>query len=131
VKYLLDTNAVIHAIRGRPSSVRTRLNAEGPARVAVSAITVAELAYGAVKSDRPGRHELFEAFLEPYEVLAFDSEAGHLHGALRHQLRHQPIGERDLFIAAIGLARGMTVVTANRREFDRVPGLGVEDWSAA
>jgi len=130
VKYLLDTNAVIHAIRGRPSSVRSRLDAEGPARVAVSAITVADLAYGAVKSDRAGRHELFAAFLEPYEVLPFDSDAAYQHGTLRHQLRHQPIGERDLFIAAIAHVRGLTVVTANRREFDRVPELRVEDWSA-
>ena len=65
MKYLLDTNAVIHAIRGRPTGVRARLDAEGPARVAVSAITVAELTYGAVKSDRPGRHELLRSVPRP------------------------------------------------------------------
>jgi len=131
VKYLLDTNAVIHAIRGRPETVRSRLSAEGPDRVAVSAVTVAELWYGAEKSERTGRHELFEAFLEPYEVLPFDSAAGREHGRLRHRLRHTPIGERDLFIAAIARVAGLTVVTANTGEFSHVPGLALEDWTSA
>jgi len=130
VRYLLDTNAVIHSIRGRPEAVRTRVDAEGPDRVAVSAVTVAELWYGAEKSERSNRHDLFEAFLAPYEILPFDEEAGREHGRLRHQLRHAPIGERDLFIAAIARVAGLTVVTANTREFERVPGLAVEDWSA-
>lgn len=131
MKYLLDTNAVIHAIRGRPDTVRSRLIAKGPGLVAVSAVTVAELWYGAEKSDRAGRHALFEAFLEPYEVLPFDSAAGREHGRLRHELRHSPIGERDLFIAAIARVAGLTVVTANTGEFSRVPGLSIEDWTAA
>ena len=127
--YLLDTNAVIHAIRDRPRGVRSRLDREGPGRVSISAVTVAELWYGAEKSDRPGRHALFEAFLAPYEILPFDEVAGRQHGRLRRQLRHTPIGEGDLFIAAIARARDLTVVTSNRREFVRVPGLRVEDWS--
>ena len=130
MKYVLDTNAVIHAIRGWPESVRDRLEVVGPAVTAVSAVTVAELWYGAEKSGRPGRHRLFEAFLAPFEILPFDEAAGRAHGVLRHELRHTPMGERDLLIAAIVYSRDLTVVTANGREFGRVRGLSVEDWSS-
>ncbi len=129
--YLLDTNAVIHALRGRPASVRQRMDAEGPGRVCVSSVTVAELWYGAEKAEDPDRRRrLVEEFLAPLEVVPFDAAAGRLHGVLRHQLRHHPIGERDLLIAAIARALGRTLVTANRAEFERVPDLTVEDWSA-
>jgi len=59
-----------------------------------------------------------------------DRPAGERAGELRYALRHAPIGERDLFIAATALAHGYGVVTANVREFSRVPGLAVEDWTA-
>ena len=129
MKYLLDTNTIIHALRGEPSGARARLDAEGPARVTVSAVTVAELSYGVHKSNRIERHELFATFLAPFEILAFDEAAAHRHGELRHALRHNPIGERDLIIASIAHQLGLTVVTDNVREFDRVPGLLVENWS--
>ncbi|MBM4184197.1 MAG: type II toxin-antitoxin system VapC family toxin [Gemmatimonadetes bacterium] len=131
MRHLLDTNAVIHAVRGYPASVRRRMDEHGPSRLCVSAVTVAELRYGAEKSDDPDRRRrLFQAFLTPLEIVPFDEAAGKLHGVLRHQLRHHPIGERDLLIAAIARAGGLTLVTANAREFERVPGLAVEDWSA-
>lgn len=129
MSWLLDTNAVIHAIRGNPASVRERLEDAGPTRLRVSAVTVAELWYGAEKSSRPDRRTLFETFLEPFEILPFDEEAAKEHGRLRHALRRSPIGERDLFIAAIARVNDLTVVTANVREFERVPGLAVEDWT--
>jgi tRNA(fMet)-specific endonuclease VapC len=107
------------------------MDAEGPGRVCVSAVTVAELWYGAEKSEDPDRRRrLVEEFLAPLEVMPFDAAAGRIHGVLRHQLRHHPIGERDLLIAAIARALGRTLVTANRAEFERVPDLTVEDWSA-
>jgi tRNA(fMet)-specific endonuclease VapC len=130
MKYLLDTNVVIHALRGRPARVRERLDTAGPGLVRISAVTVAELSYGAEKSDDPQRrHSLFDAFLVPFDILPFDSAAGKLHGILRHQMRHQPIGERDLLIAAIARSANLTLITANAGEFRRVPDLDVEDWS--
>jgi tRNA(fMet)-specific endonuclease VapC len=127
---VLDTNVVIAAIRGWPAGVRARVNAADPDDVAVTSITVAELWYGAVRHSEPERRRaVFEAFLEPYDVLSFDRQAAERHGDLRHLLRHEPIGERDLLIAAIAVANDMSIVTANRREFERVPGLVVEDWS--
>lgn len=128
--WLLDTNVLIHAQRGRPENVRQRLQAVSPQTVAISSVTVAELWYGIERSDAPDRKRtLWSRVLAPFDVLPFDRAAGEIHGGLRFALRHHPIGERDLLIAAIALANDLTVVTGNIREFRRVPGLRVEDWS--
>lgn len=127
--WLLDTNVLIHAQRGRPAAVRRRLRAVSPDSVVISTVTVAELWYGIARSEDPDRkREVWSRLLAPFEVLAFDPAAAELHGGLRFALRHHPTGERELLIAAIALANDLTVVTANTREFRRVPGLRVEDW---
>ena len=128
--WLLDTNVLIHAARNRPRSVAARLKAASPDDLAVSSVSIAELWYGAGKSPQPERKRAAWArFLEPFEVLSFDRAAGVEHARLRYALRHRPIGERDLLIAAIALVNGLAVVTSNVAEFNRVPGLRVEDWS--
>ncbi len=128
--WLLDTNVLIQAQRGHPPAARTRLGETSPIDVAVSVVTVAELWYGAAKHGDPARkRKLWSKFLEPYDVFPFDRPAAEIHGVLRHSLRHSPIGERDLLIAAIALANDLTIATANVREFGRVPDLRVEDWS--
>lgn len=66
--------------------------------------------------------------MAPFQVVPFDREAAEHHGRLRFALRHRPIGERDLLIAAIAAANRLTVVTRNIREFGPVPGLRVEEW---
>lgn len=127
--WLLDTNVLIEAQRGYPESVGRRLSETAPEDVAVSAITVAELWYGCNRSPHPDRKRaLWSRFLGPFDVLPFDRAAAECHGDLRYQLRHHPIGERDLLIAAIAISNGIGIVTANRREFERVPGLAVEGW---
>jgi tRNA(fMet)-specific endonuclease VapC len=89
------------------------------------------LTYGSLKHPDPNRHlQVWKAFAQAFEVLPFDEVAGHEHARIRFRLRHSPIGERDLLIAAIALPRKLTVVTHNRREFKRVPGLTVEDWTS-
>lgn len=129
MKRLFDSDVVIDALRGRPA-VRRRLQALSPDDVAISAITIAELWYGAEKSNEPDRtRALFEEFLAPFEILPFDRPAAQDHGRLRYRLRQRPIGDRDLLIAAIALTRRLTIATRNVREFRRVPGLKVEDWS--
>jgi len=128
--WLLDTNVLIHAVRGRPVAVRSRLRAVSPDDVAVSSITIAELWYGAEKSPEPRRkREAWRVVLQPFEVLSFDREAAERHARLRHLLRRQPIGERDLLIAAIAISRDLSLVTHNVAEFERVPDLRVEDWT--
>jgi tRNA(fMet)-specific endonuclease VapC len=121
---------LIFAARDRPKAVRRRLRDVSPDDVAVSSIAIAELWFGAEKSpDPPRKREAWSKFLEPYSVLPFDRAAALEHARLRHLLRHAPIGERDLLVAAIATANELKVVTNNLREFQRVPGLAVEDWS--
>jgi tRNA(fMet)-specific endonuclease VapC len=130
--WLVDTNALIHAMRGRPPRVWQELRRRAPSEIAVSSVTIAELWYGAEKhSDPSAKREAWAAVLAPYDVLSFDRAAAEHHARLRYALRHAPIGERDLLIAAIALAKGLIVVTHNTGEFGRVPDLVVEDWAHA
>ncbi|MBI4408580.1 MAG: type II toxin-antitoxin system VapC family toxin [Gemmatimonadetes bacterium] len=128
--WLLDTNVLIDAARGWPAPVRRRLSTVSPDDVAISAVSAAELWYGALKAQDPKeKRALWTRVLEPYTVLPFDRAAAERHAELRHGLKQRPIGERDLFIAAIAAANDLTLVTRNTAEFSRVPGLAVEDWS--
>ena len=128
MRYLLDTNHVVYAVRG-DGAVRRRLEFAYAAGIAVSTVTLAELEYGSLCSAQPERHRArWQRFLEPFPALPFDEPAALEHAALRQFLRHAPIGERDLLIAAIARVRRLTVVTHNVGEFARVPELAVEDW---
>jgi len=131
VKYLLDTNTCVFALKQR-SRVVEQLRKCVPEDLGVAIITVAELWFGARKSVRPEatRREI-DAFLKPFEVLPFDHEAADEYARLRFELERigRPIGERDLLIASIAVARGLTELTHNGSEFGRRAGLIVEDWS--
>lgn len=131
MKYLLDTNTCIAAIRSS-QPVLVRVLRADPAELAVAVMTVAELWFGALKSSDPARgRAVADAFLAPFAWLPFDDVGAERYANARYDLeaRGTPIGERDLVIAATALAQGLTVVTNNTREFARVPGLIVEDWS--
>ena len=131
MKLLLDTNICIALIRHQPEALIQRLTAEPPGDVGISAITLAELAHGAEKSARPDQNRsALVQFLLPLEVAAFDHTAAHAFGRIRAYLERtgQRIGAMDLLIAAHALGLETTLVTNNRREFQRVPGLRVEDW---
>jgi tRNA(fMet)-specific endonuclease VapC len=133
VRYLLDTNTCIAAIR-QERPVLARLLRCGPDDLAVAVMTVAELWFGALKSRDAARgRAVVDAFLAPFAWLPFDDAAADRYATARHHLegRGEPIGERDLIIAATALSRGLAVITSNTREFGRVPGLNVEDWSTA
>lgn len=126
---LLDTSVIVGALR-RDAAVWRRLRALSPDDIGIPSVAVAELAYGAERSaDPPRASVVWRAFVEPFEVVSFDRVAAEAHGRLRFAMRSQPIGERDLLIAATALAHGLAVVTANVREFRRVPGLAVEEWA--
>jgi tRNA(fMet)-specific endonuclease VapC len=132
VIWLLDTNVLIHAVRGRPPGVRVHLRQLSPDDVAVSSVTVAELHYEAEKSVNPARkREAWKAVLDPFQVIAFDRDAAEHHARIRYLLRHRPIGERDLLIASIAVAHSLVLVTHNAAEFSRVPQLRVEDWATS
>lgn len=131
MRWLLDTSACVDALRNRPATT-ARLARVSPADLSISAMTLAELHHGSLRSRDPRRvRAAVEAFLAPLETLPFDGAAAVAHAAARHALERtgQPIGERDLVIAATALAHGLAVITANAREFARVPGLVVERWA--
>lgn len=131
MRYLLDTDTCIEILRRR-EPVASRARAQSPEDVAVSAMTEAELRFGALRSGDPKRSlASVDAFLSaPVEIIPFDCDAAAYHAAVRLALLAQPIGERDLVIAATARARDLTLVTRNRRHFERVPELSVEDWTA-
>jgi tRNA(fMet)-specific endonuclease VapC len=133
VSYLLDTNACIAIINGRPQGVRRRLRstlARG-VRVAVSSIALFELWYGVAKSARaPANTERLAVFLTPLETLPFDDDDARAAGTLRAALERAgtPICAYDTLLAGQAIRRGLVLVTANVAEFARVSGLRSENW---
>lgn len=129
MRYLLDTNAVIHLLKTSDSALARRLRQHQPEDVCISAIVTHELYFGAFKS---ARVEANLARLQAlrFEVLPFDLEDSVASGEIRAKLRAEgtPIGPYDLLIAGQALARGLTLVSANVKEFRPVEGLIVEDW---
>ena len=133
MKYMLDTNICIYLIKRRPAEVVRRFLAQGPAELCISAVSYAELMHGVEKSQAPQKNRLaLSLLLSPLAILPFDSRAAEEYGRIRAALerRGAPIGPMDLLIAAHARAAGLTVVTNNTREFDRVDGLTVENWAA-
>lgn len=135
MSYLLDTNACIALINGRPEQVRNRFESAVAAGEAVftSTVVVFELWYGVAKSARREANETrLSAFLAgPLQLIEFDEEDAHIAGRVRGHLEAigQSIGAYDVLIAAQGVRRGAIVVTANGSEFGRVPDLHWEDWA--
>ena len=130
LKYLLDTNIAIYVIKRRPLPVLEVFNRH-QGRMAISSITLAELVHGAEKSSFPTRNlSVVEDFCSRLNILAYDDRAAYQYGSIRAALEKagQPIGINDLHIAAHVRSLGLTLVTNNMREFERVPGLLLENW---
>jgi tRNA(fMet)-specific endonuclease VapC len=134
--FCLDTNVVIFAINQRRPAIAQRLDREiaSGTPIFVPAIVLFELEYGCAKSRRPEQsRRTLEIFLSAgFDQPAFDIGDARAAGEIRAllELRGEPIGPYDTLIAAQARRRGATLVTLNRREFERVPGLSVEDWAA-
>jgi tRNA(fMet)-specific endonuclease VapC len=131
MRFLLDTNVVIALLNDRGSLAAKRLRRERPSDVAISSIVVHELYYGAFKSAR-AQHDLSLVDGLQFRVLEFDREDARQAGAVRALLAGQgkPVGPYDALIAGQALARNLILVTGNAREFERVPGLAIEDWQS-
>ncbi|HEY3536669.1 MAG: type II toxin-antitoxin system tRNA(fMet)-specific endonuclease VapC [Trinickia sp.] len=133
LKYMLDTNICIFTTKNKPHEVRDAFNRhEG--QLCISTVTLMELIYGAEKSAAPERNlAVVEGFAARLDVLAYDRQAAMHSGQLRAELQKigKPIGPYDQMIAGHARSQGMILVTNNIREFERVPGLRVEDWVSA
>ncbi len=133
--YLLDTNACIALINGKPPAVRVKLQKAlvANATVLVSTIIAFELWYGVANSARPEENAtlLTTFFSGPINLLAFEEEDAKLAGSVRAAMESagKPIGAYDLLIAGQALRHKLTLVTANVREFVRIKGLQWEDWA--
>jgi tRNA(fMet)-specific endonuclease VapC len=130
LKYMLDTNIVIYVIKRRPIEVLETFNRHAD-QMCISSITFAELIHGAEKSGRP-EHNLrqVEDFVSRLEVLEYGRKSAAHYGDIRADLERKGtvIGVNDLHIAGHARSAGMTLVTNNLREFERVAGLRVMNW---
>jgi tRNA(fMet)-specific endonuclease VapC len=131
MKFLLDTNICIYVINDRPKGVVERFRKHRLGDIGVSSITVAELAYGVAKTKSERNRNALERFLLPLEIADFDHATALVYGNVRADLerRGRLIGPLDMLIAAHGLALNAILVTNNEREFGRIPGLAIENWT--
>jgi tRNA(fMet)-specific endonuclease VapC len=130
--YLLDTNTVSLALRGRAPGAVERLRATDRDDVAISVLTAMELRFGLAKNPTTRARTVVEAFLDTVRVVPIDRTVEKPYGEIRAILerRGRPIGALDTIIAAHAMAVGAVLVTNNLREFRRVRGLTCEDWTA-
>lgn len=131
LKYMLDTNICIFTIKNKPQQVRDAFNRHS-GQLCISSVSLMELIYGAEKSASPERNlAVVEGLAARLEVMSYDELAATHTGQLRAELARNgtPIGPYDQLIAGHARSRGLIIVTNNRREFDRVAGLRIEDWT--
>ena len=127
--YLLDTNILSDLMRHPGGRIADQI-AQTEQYVCTSIIVVAELKYGIVKAGSRRLARQLAAILGGIEVIPFETPADVAYAELRTQLERagRPIGGNDLLIAAHALTLDMTLVTANEREFARIPDLRIENW---
>jgi tRNA(fMet)-specific endonuclease VapC len=129
---MLDTNICMYIIKQKPPAVLEHFREYQVGDIAISSITLAELRYGVAKSRYKEKNaQALDEFVIPLEILPFDEGATRAYGEIRAALEKAgtPIGSMDLLIAAHAASLGVTLVTNNTREFSRVPGLALTDWT--
>ena len=129
--FLPDTNACINLLRQNNPTLITRWRANKSSDIVICSIIVYELRHGAERSVDPAKeHAKLNWFLSPYVSLPFDDECAMRCAQIRHALERTGtrIGPHDLQIAAIAMTHGLTLVTHNTNEFNRVAGLKLLDW---
>lgn len=129
-QYLLDTNVLSDLVRAPQGVVFQRILTVGESSICTSIIVASELRFGAVKRGSSQLTRQLERILEAFLILPLNPPVDRQYAAIQIHLEKAgtPIGPNDLLIAAHALTLGLTLVTANTREFERVPGLNVENW---
>ena len=131
MKYMLDTDICVTLIRGKSLSLLDKIESFSAGDLGLSVITVAELQHGVQKGQhRERNYQSLLEFLSSFEIANFDSDAATTYGYIRSDLERmgKKIGPHDFLIAAHAKTLGVTLVTGNVREFNRVDGLIVENW---
>ena len=131
-RYMLDTNICIYIAKEHPQEVKAHFERLKPGQLVMSAITYGELCYGASKSRQKAKAlAQLEELVQDIPAVDLDSRASQVYGEIRAALEQQGrlIGNNDLWIGAHALAMNLTLVTNNEREFKRIPGFSVENWT--
>ena len=131
MKVMLDTNTCIAIIRRKPPQALQRFKAYKVGEIGISWVTLAELEFGAAKSQHLEKNQAaLNEFVLPLEIANFDRETARVYGRVRTMLEKKgtPIGSLDLMIGAHALSLGAMLATNNTREFSRIKGLTVVDW---
>ncbi len=130
--YLLDTNICIFAIKNKPEIVLKRIQENFTQGIYISSLTVAELEFGVENSQKieQNRFALLK-FLSIFNILNFDDSDAVDYGILKADLKKQGkiIGPIDMLLASQALNKNLILVTNNTKEFERVNGLKIEDWT--
>ena len=129
---MLDTNIVIYTIKNKPNQVR-KLFKQYTGHMCISTVTLGELIYGAEKSAQPERNlNDIEGLAARLETLDFDEAAATHFGQIRSELAKagKPIGPYDVMIAGHARSQGLILVTNNIKEFKRISGLRIENWTS-
>lgn len=130
MKILLDTDITSYLFRSGDERALAHFRDFSAGEVGISAITAAELTFGAELSDSPRHRRMIERIFRSLVVTPFDLDAAHAYAKVRTVLRRRgtPIGSLDMLIAAHAISLDVPLATNNLREFRRVPGLRVENW---
>ena len=132
MKYMLDTNICIFIMKKSSEILKRKFSGISEDAVCISSLTFAELMHGIEKSERKAKNmRVLLAFLKNIPIISFDSSAAAMYGNVmaRLELKGNKIGPIDTLIAGHALSENLTLVTNNTREFERVEGLKVEDWT--
>src|SRR4030042_4722959 len=130
MKYVLDTNTLIYFFKGL-GEVSRHLLAKSHGEIGIPAVVLYELEVGVAKSQSPQKRKAqIQEFASLVNIIPFGPAEAKCAAAIRVKLEKEgfPIGPHDILIAASALASNCTLVTNNKREFERVPGLIIEDW---
>ncbi len=129
-RYLLDTNIISELIKNPQGTVANKIITIGDDKICTSIIVASEINFGVEKRQSKTLHQQVDAILSAIEILPYQTPADTRYAKLRASLEKAgtPIGPNDMLIAAHALSLGLTLVTANEKEFLRVDGLTVENW---
>jgi tRNA(fMet)-specific endonuclease VapC len=127
---LLDSNIVVHCLKGIEPVV-SRFRSANPSEIAIPSVVACELEYGTLRISSPQRRKVLSLMLANLKEISFDGEAARESARIRVDLERRGlvIGPLDLLIAGTAASRGATLATNNTREFSRIKGLRLEDWT--
>lgn len=132
MKYYLDTNIIIYAIKGQYPAIEEHFSHIPSQSIVIPTIVLAEIEYGARKSkDYYATINIYNQFTSVFDKAYFSEKAIGYYGKIRSELEHKGelIGPNDLIIASIVLAENGILVTNNTKEFSRIAGLQLENWT--